>query len=207
MKKIILKNDLNKSLIKKYFNYILELKKSGEKFPVDLDEVWMLVYSEKGKAVRALKDNTDFVEGIDYQVLAKNGKNPKGGRPTEIYKLSVSCLEYFIVRKIRTVFEVYQTVFFKYDELTKQLEWHGLPTVYFKGDVYVNYKAGLRELGYSTISGAVQSRKRNRPDMFTIMFNQNWIKVDYANLLAKQSEIRQLQIEFKELEKKIGIKL
>lgn len=95
--------------IKAYFERILQLSQLDEQFPIDLNEVWMLVYSEKGKAVRALKEN--FIEDIDYQVLAQNGKNSKGGRPTVYYYLSVSCLEYFIARKIRPVFDVYRQVF------------------------------------------------------------------------------------------------
>ena len=69
----------------------------------------MLVYEGKHKAVESLKSN--FIENIDYQVLTQKGENPKGGRPQSIYHLSVSCLEYFIARKIRPVFEVYRLVF------------------------------------------------------------------------------------------------
>ena len=84
--------------IKRYFKAILELSKLDIPYPVNLDYVWMLAYSEKGKATRALKEN--FIESIDYQVLAQNGKNPKGGRPSIEYHLSVSCLEYFIAREV-----------------------------------------------------------------------------------------------------------
>lgn len=97
--------------IKRYFKAVLELSKLDVPYPVNLDSCWMLCYSEKGKATRALKEN--FIEGIDYQVLAQNGKNPKGGRPTIEYHLSVSCLEYFIARKVRPVFDVYREVFHK----------------------------------------------------------------------------------------------
>lgn len=109
--------------IKKYFTAVLNLSSSNEEFPVNLDEVWPLVFGRKQEAVRALKDDKYFFEGIDYQVLrknaqnlqevsAQNGKNP-GGRPTETYMLSVPCLEFFIARKVRPVFEVYRQVFHK----------------------------------------------------------------------------------------------
>ena len=52
------------SEIKAYFNAVLKLTKSSEQFPVNLEEVWPLVYSEKGKAVRSLQDN--FIENEDY---------------------------------------------------------------------------------------------------------------------------------------------
>ena len=69
---LVLSKDSSESEIKAYFNAVLKLSQSNNEFPINLDEVWMLVYSEKGKAVRALKEN--FIEGVDYNTFAKNGK-------------------------------------------------------------------------------------------------------------------------------------
>ena len=117
-------NQLTKSSsseeIKMYFNAILKLAKASEKYPVNLDEVWMLVYGRKSDATDALQ--RDFVENDDYQVLRQNPQNPQGGRPTNEYRLTVSCLEYFIVKKVRSVFEVYRKVFHKAPEIAKQLK-------------------------------------------------------------------------------------
>ena len=109
--------------IKAYFEAVLRLSKDSKEFPVNLDDVWPLVYSAKEKAVRALKSNDLFLQNVDYQVLAKNGENSgvlaqnggkgRNGRPTEIYMLSVPCLEFFIARRVRPVFEVYRQVFHK----------------------------------------------------------------------------------------------
>lgn len=108
--------------IKAYFEEVLKLSKDSKEFPVNLDEVWPLVYAEKGKAVRALKSNELFVEGIDFILLAQNGKqdgnngkqvNSWGGNNQVTYMLSVPCLEFFIARKVRPVFEVYRQVFHK----------------------------------------------------------------------------------------------
>lgn len=108
--------------IKVYFEEVLKLSRDSEEFPVNLDDVWPLVYAEKGKAVRALKSNELFVEGIDFILLAQNGKqegnngkqvNSWGGNNQVTYMLSVPCLEFFIARKIRPVFEVYRQVFHK----------------------------------------------------------------------------------------------
>lgn len=105
-----------------YFEEVLKLLKDSKEFPVNLDEVWPLVYAEKGKAVRALKSNELFVEGIDFILLAQNGKqegnngkqvNSWGGNNQVTYMLSVPCLEFFIARKVRPVFEVYRQVFHK----------------------------------------------------------------------------------------------
>lgn len=108
--------------LKRYFTAVLELSKSDNQFPINLDEVWMLVYSEKGKAVRALKKN--FFEGEDYH-LAQNGKviqSDEIQNGIEVsYFLSLSCMEYFIARKVRPVFEVYRRVFHKTAAQPKQL--------------------------------------------------------------------------------------
>ena len=99
--------------IQSYFEKILELKNSGKEFPVNLEEVWPLVYTNKNEAVRSLRESLYTIENVDYQVLRRNAENPKGGRPTEDYYLTVSCLEFFIARKVRSVFEVYRQVFHK----------------------------------------------------------------------------------------------
>lgn len=121
------------SEIKAYFIQVLNLSRSKEEFPVNLDEVWALAYKEKGKAVRALRTNELFIEGIDYQVFTPNGQKEDGvfaqngkksddtqnggknvgGRPQNTYMLSVPCLEFFIARRVRSVFEVYRQVFHK----------------------------------------------------------------------------------------------
>lgn len=60
-------NQLSKSSsseeIKMYFNAILRLSKASEKYPVNLDEVWMLVYTRRDSAIDALK--RDFIENDD----------------------------------------------------------------------------------------------------------------------------------------------
>ena len=109
MPNLILTKDSSASEIKRYFNAILKLSKSNNEYPVNLDEVWMLVYGRKSDAVETLQ--RDFIENVDYQVLRQNPQNPLGGRPTNEYHLSTSCMEFFIARKVRPVFEVYRRVF------------------------------------------------------------------------------------------------
>lgn len=107
--------------IKKYFAAILKLAKASEEFPVNLDEVWPLVYSRKQEAVRALtNENSEFVEGIDYQAVRQNAQG--GQFATTDYFLSLSCMEFFIARKVRPVFEVYRKVFHRAAEYAKQLK-------------------------------------------------------------------------------------
>ena len=101
--------------IKAYFEEVLRMSKDSEEFPVNLDDVWPLVFGRKQEAVRALKNDKLFVENIDFQPLrndaqrAGNGQFNGGDKVT--YMLSVPCLEFFIARKVRPVFEVYRQVF------------------------------------------------------------------------------------------------
>ena len=110
MRNIVLSDDLS---IRSYFEKVLNLSKLGDKFPVNLDDVWPLVYSAKEKAVRALVSSDQFMQGIDYEILATNGENTTVGRPVNVYMISISCMEYFIARKVRSVFNVYRDVFHK----------------------------------------------------------------------------------------------
>ena len=114
----------SESEIKAYFEGIAKLMQSNEPFPVNLEDVWQLVYATKGKAVQTLKRSELFIEGVDYQIfnqkVKKSGvfnqeeKNSDFmGRPTQVFMLSVPCLEFFIARKVRPVFEVYRKVFHK----------------------------------------------------------------------------------------------
>ena len=110
--------------LKRYFTAILELNRSGEEFPVDLDEVWMLAYSQKRDAVRVLQ-STQFIQDVDF-TACQNGKvvninELENGIRVEI-KLSVSCMEYLVARKVRAVFEVYRQVFHKVTKPLSQLE-------------------------------------------------------------------------------------
>ncbi len=109
--KPVLSKESSESEIKAYFNAVLELSKLDNEFPISIDEVWMLVYSRKSDATEALQ--RDFIENVDYQVLRQNPQNTNGGRPTNEYKLTISCMEFFIARKVRSVFEVYRQVFHK----------------------------------------------------------------------------------------------
>lgn len=101
--------------MKQYFMGIVELNKSSEEFPINLDDIWPIAYNRKEEAVRALtSEGSGFMQDLDYQFFRKNAENYKGhtpGRPTMEYYLSVSCAEYLVVRKCRPVFEVYRRVF------------------------------------------------------------------------------------------------
>lgn len=116
MNELVLTKSSSESDLKRYFTAVLELSKSDNKFPINLDEVWPLVYNRRDKAISTLKKN--FFEGEDFQVI-ENQSLPQmeervwGGQNKVNYFLSLSCLEYFIARKVRPVFEVYRQVFHK----------------------------------------------------------------------------------------------
>lgn len=126
MGNIVLTKESSEKEIKAYFAAVLKLTESQNEFPVNLDEVWPLVYGKKSDAVEVLKRT--FIEDVDFKALTQNGKNHKGidyqilrqnpqnsrsqnGRPATDYYLTVPCMEFFIARKVRPVFEVYRQVF------------------------------------------------------------------------------------------------
>lgn len=109
MQNLILTKTSSENEIRNYFKSVLKISKSNEEFPVNLDEVWPLVYGRKADAAEALR--RDFIENVDYQILRRNPQNSDKGRPVDDYILTVSCMEFFIARKVRAVFNVYRQVF------------------------------------------------------------------------------------------------
>ena len=99
----LMKNSVS-SDVKLYFEEIMNLQASGNDFPVNLDDVWPLVYSRRDKAVQSLKSSDLFAQNTDYQVFPQTVENSQGGRPYELILLSIPCLEFFIARKKREVF-------------------------------------------------------------------------------------------------------
>lgn len=84
--------------------------------------------SDKNRTKDVFGEYTNTTEtqpqGTDNQFFLKNEENSRKGRPIEKYYLSVSCLEFFIARKIRAVFEVYRQVFHKVAEKPKKAIVH-----------------------------------------------------------------------------------
>lgn len=112
MSGIVLSRQTGAEELRQYFETVQTLRRSGKEYPVDLDEVWPLVYNRKDHAATTLKRT--FIQDVDYQVIPQKRKNLKdGGRPQDKYFISVSCMEYLVARKVRAVFEVYRTVFHK----------------------------------------------------------------------------------------------
>lgn len=109
---LILTKDSNTSDIERYFRGVLALDQQDKVFSVNLDDVWQLAYTRKDAAVRALKAN--FIENVDYLPLPQNVERSEDGTfisgGTDYY-LTSACLEYFVARKVRPVFEVYRRVF------------------------------------------------------------------------------------------------
>lgn len=104
--------NVNGISLKDYFINIRELSKGGEQFPINLDDVFPLVYSRRDKALQELRKN--FIESVDFNLhqLGKvvKIKDLQNGIKIDAY-LSVPAMEYFIAKKVKAVFEVYRNVF------------------------------------------------------------------------------------------------
>lgn len=108
--------------IKRYFMAVLELSKSKEEFPINLDVVWALAYTTKRNAFVELKKS--FIEGVDFYLMQKNKvvdtNNLVNGVKYDCC-LSLPCMEFFIARKVRPVFDVYREVFHKVNEIAPKV--------------------------------------------------------------------------------------
>lgn len=116
-----LNKESSKNDLLRYFKAILKLQKLNESFPVNIDEVWMLVYTNRNKAIYSLRSN--FIEGEDFDLYQMgkvvSSKELRNGIKIDA-KLSVSCMEYFVARKSRSVFDVYRKVFHKAAEILQE---------------------------------------------------------------------------------------
>lgn len=96
----------NREQLRAYFEKVLNLRNSGEPFPVDLDEVWPLAYSRKDHAVRVLlkkfipnkeyitqkaenqrliqnEENAVLLQVADYQFFPQNEENSSKEQTTD----------------------------------------------------------------------------------------------------------------------------
>ena len=64
--KVVLSKNSNSDEIKAYFLEVSRLSKSNEEFPVDLDDVWPLVYERKDNAVKSLIKY--FIQGVYMRI-------------------------------------------------------------------------------------------------------------------------------------------
>lgn len=164
-KKIKIMKPLTKSSsneeIKAYFKAILSLTKASEKYPVNLDEVWMLVYTRRDSAIEALK--RDFIENDDYLPFRNSPERSEGGKfaggDKIDYLLTVPCLEYFIARKVRPVFEVYRQVFHKVADTPVYL----IPQTYSEALLLAANQAREIEQLNLEKKKLVSENERNRP--------------------------------------------
>lgn len=137
-------------VITNYFSKILQLKQDGKEFPVNLDDVWPLVYNQKGKALSTLR--SDFIEGEDFYLsqMGKvvNSNELRNGIKIDAY-LSVACLEYFIAKKVKPVFDVYRKVFHATVENTQKPQ----PRQISQDATYREGEHFTRKMGETMISG------------------------------------------------------
>lgn len=199
----------NREQIRSYFEQVLNLRNSGEAYPVKLDDVWPLVYGYKKDAIDVLK--TEFYEGIDYiskvpdyQRSGQNSPIVGGDFRSKHYFLTAACLEYFIARRVPEVFEVYRKVFHLNIEASTPIA--GVYPILYQGKVLYPYTLLLKAIGYSTRSGSVQSRRRQYPQHFMKYTDRNWITPAMAELLVQQRDTRVLQEQLKDTQQFLPFK-
>lgn len=196
--------------LKQYFMGIVELNKSSEEFPINLDDIWPIGYTRKNNAVRDLKnafyEGEDFIikkrsQSADSQSLLKFEQQKIGGDfSTKDYFLSVSCAEYLIVRKCRPAFEVYRRVFHKvvnggvnllgmgkYYTIHEYCQMFGKSNKSFYGLIasYRDEFAMIGSMWYISKSLCKMLEMRNNAERIRLSIREKTVK-------------RQLELEFKE---------
>lgn len=190
--------------VKTYFQKVFELKQTGKEFPVDLDHVWPLVYQRKDYAVKDLLRN--FIENDDYQAFRQ--KAERGAASPITYLLSVPCLEFFIAKKAKPVFEVYRQVFHKvlengsiksqpipqqatYKENQVFLTRLGSGTIkgyYTNGLLYYSLSAIMAYLGYRNSSAGYYAGKFNGAMKVALEKQEIWfVNLDWIESLLKST--------------------
>lgn len=184
--------------LRAYFALVLDYAKTQDEFPVDLDDVWPIAYDRKDNAVKAIKKSEWFVEGEDYitektrevfRHLAENSPTEKpteekdlGGRPEEKYYLSTSTFEFFIARRVRSVFNVYRKCLHAMARRDENFLWaavaptsftltsqtpaneiaefiHDMYKLESDGDKYPIYLLEVFAIAYPTLLAAIESLK------------------------------------------------
>ena len=193
---LILSKKSSENEVDLYFNAVLKLAKASAKYPVNLDEVWMLVYTRRDSAIDALK--RDFIENDDYLPVRNSPKRSEGGRfaggDKMDYLLTVSCLEYFIARKVRPVFEVYRKVFHK--ATTFQLPNFSDPAEAARA--WAQQYEEKKELKYKNVQ--LEQERQDKPKVEfaeCIMKSSDCISVgDMANILNQNNLFGKGKISF-----------
>lgn len=174
-----------------YFNKVAQMQQSGIQFPVDLDEVFPIAYSQKGKAMEVLKN--EFIEGEDFN-LSQKGKvvsfNELQNGVKITVKISISAMEYLIVRKVRPVFEVYRRVFHSINTPI-----NGILPIYHNGKLGYPRKQFLISIGRSYRNG-YRLRKRFPEDCFAIG-NTSCISSNLAHLLQDEQNLKNRALQMK----------
>jgi len=153
---------------------------------------------------------SDFVENEDFILLSQNGKqNKQGGHNRLDYFLSVQCMEYFIAKKVKPVFEVYRSVFHKTIEAKEQpreisesgsyTEGHmflsklgkfSIKGVYLTGELWFSLSTISKFLGYEASLGhnsskyGTSARKFADNKISIWVVNINWLD-DYFKTTSK----------------------
>lgn len=178
---------INGLSLQSYFEKVREILKKGEKFPINLDDVWELVYSERSKAVRALK--IGFIENDDFIPIAQNGGRSKAGKfakgnLTE-YFLSVPAMEFFIAKKRKEVFEVYRRVFhYSLDEKEDSLQS-------YKDDPFIQLRIKQIEQDQRIQEvedklKVIEAKSQTRPEYYAV---SGYAALNNINVNVKQASV------------------
>lgn len=190
-----LTKETSQDALRNYFAGVIALSKSNDPFPVDLDDVWPLLYTSKAHAVRELKktrkEDFDYVVKGDF-IFTLEGENKMDsniedkeetrGRKEDKYFLSLGCLQEWVVRKVPGVFDVYLKVFQNSIRNTFSFALSKGPTTSYN----LNDLAGVHDIFEYIVD--MYDKKQNGdnypiflPEVFNLVFPTMGMAVDELN--------------------------
>ncbi len=197
---LALKN-ANLKQLEVYFKKLSELQRTGQAFPVDLDDVWPLVYSRKDTAIEVLLN--DYIEGEEFNLqqkaeVLKFSELKKGVKVTA--KISVATMEHLVVRKSKPVFEVYRRVF---HSVTTPI--NGVMPIFHNGVLGYPRKEILISVGRSYKSGSASRLKKLYPDDCFNIGRTACVSASLAILLQDEKSLKDRALKMKSNQLNLGL--
>lgn len=198
-------NSINSEEVKSYFTslYNLVLEKGEDEFCVDLDDVFHYAYKAKKEAVRALTKSDVFINGYDYIVVRKAAQGQFDSK-TKIL-MTMRCFEFFIVKKNRTLFEVYRSIFHFVlaGNIPKQII-NVTPIGIIDSTKSIESKNNVYPVGYNSIKQILRSLgyKHIKPrQVFKILVERGLLRRERKTIVIRKN-IDLIYAEGKQLENK-----
>ena len=132
----------------------------------------------------------------DLLEVRKGGTPEMAGTWANDYRIAIRFAQWLDVKFSIAVDELVYKILTKQAMVTEP--FMGVTPLVIGHKAYYYYLDVLKALKLSTRSGSVAKRKRRFASQFKKCYNRNFVTLDFCQYLKQLSQVRQLEIEFKE---------